>query len=499
MSHGVHREDGRDRHRLEAIARRAMLERGFEPDFSAAALAEVERLAAQSGTAGSPQAGDLLDLRHLPWSSIDNDDSRDLDQLEAAESMGDGRIRVWVAVADVDSLVRKGSAVDAHAYANTTSIYTAARIFPMLPERLSTDLTSLNDGEDRLAVVIEMVVAADGSIASSDLYRARVRNRCKLAYNALAAWLEGTGPEPERLAEVPEIAPQVRLQDEAASRLRGRRYENGALDLETIEARPVFDGDSVSDLRDDPKNRAKELIEDFMIAANGATARFLEARHLPSLRRMVRTPKRWGRIVELAAEHGVRLPVEPNRVALADFLQERKAADPETFPEISVSVVKLLGSGEYVVDLPDTPAPGHFGLAVDDYTHATAPNRRFPDLVTHRLLKSALARRPAPYTVADLEAIARHCTLKEDDAVKVERQVRKSAAALLLQGRKGETFDAVVTGVSDKGTWVRIFRPSVEGRLERGFEGLDVADRLRVRLIDTDVDRGFIDFARIDR
>lgn len=485
---------GADRHRLEVIARRAMIERGLLPDFSPEAQAEVSRLEEREPPPGLPEP---RDLRDLPWSSIDNDDSRDLDQLEASERLSGGAIRVLVAVADVDARVRLGSAVDEHARTNTTSVYTSARIFPMLPERLSTDLTSLNDGEDRLALVVDLVIGKDGEVSSSELYRARVRNRCKLAYNALAAWLEGEGERPARLAQVPEIEDQVRMQDEAASRLRKLRYERGALELETIESRAVFEGDAVSDLHADRKNRAKELIEDFMIAANGATAEYLEAHGVASLRRMVRTPRRWDRIVTLAREHGATLPAEPDRIALANFLQERRTADPETFPEVSLAVVKLLGSGEYVVDLPGQPAPGHFGLAVKDYTHATAPNRRYPDLVTHRLLKAALAGLPCPYSAAQLAEIAEHCTRKEDDATKVERQVRKSAAALLLAGRHGETFDAVVTGASDKGTWVRLLRPAVEGRLEHGFEGLDVADRLRVRLIDTNVDRGFIDFARI--
>jgi exoribonuclease-2 len=494
--HAGDRPDGRDRQRLETIARRAMLDKALLPDFSPAALAELAALAS-SVQAGDPGLPAPRDLRDLPWSSIDNDDSRDLDQLEAAERLPDGAIRVLVAVADVDSLVHPGSAIDEHARANTTSVYTSARIFPMLPERLSTDLTSLNDGADRPALVIDLTVGGDGSIAKADLYRAQVRNRCKLAYNAVAAWLDGEGPMPGRMAEVPAIAEQVKIQDEAAARLRTVRHEHGALDLETIEAHAVFDGDAVSDLREERKNRAKELIEDFMIAANGATARFLAGRGLPSLRRMVRTPRRWDRIVELAARYGVRLPADPDGKALAAFLTERRAADPDGFPEVSLSVIKMLGSGEYVVDLPGQPPEGHFGLAVRDYTHATAPNRRFPDLVTHRLLKAALAGRPAPYDAGQLAEIARHCTLKEDDAVKVERQVRKSAAALLLAGRRGEIFDAVVTGASDKGTWVRVFRPAVEGRLERGSQGLDVGDRLRVRLISTNVERGFIDFERV--
>jgi exoribonuclease-2 len=470
-----------------------MKERGLEPDFPAAALAEAERLRPEPEDGGAS----VRDLRSLPWSSIDNDDTRDLDQLEAAEPLAGEAVRVRVAIADVDALVRHGSAIDGHARANTTSVYTAVRTFPMLPERLSTGLTSLNDGEDRLAVVIEMTVAADGSVAASDLYRARVRNRAKLAYDAVAAWLDGGGPMPPRMAEVPGIDEQVRLQDRAASRLRLRRREQGALEFESRETKPVVVDGVVTELREVRKNRARELIEDLMITVNGLTARFLDAHGLPSLRRVVRTPKRWGRIVELAESVGDRLPAEPEARALSDFLDRRRQADPEDFPELSLSVVKLLGSGEYAVDPPGGEAPGHFGLAVKDYTHATAPNRRYPDLVTHRLLKAAFAGRPAPYAMNELEDLARHCTAREDAAEKVERQVRKSAAALLLANRIGQTFEAVVTGASEKGTWVRTCRhPVVEGRLERGFQGLDVGDRVRVRLTGTDVERGFIDFAR---
>ncbi|HEV8578789.1 MAG TPA: RNB domain-containing ribonuclease [Thermoanaerobaculia bacterium] len=485
---------GRHRHDLQAIARRAMEERGLEPDFPPAAVAEAERLGPDSHDDG---ASSIRDLRQLLWSSIDNDDTRDLDQLEVVEALAEDAIRVLIAIADVDALVRTGSAIDAHARVNTTSVYTAARTFPMLPERLSTGLTSLNDGEDRLAVVIEMSVSRDGSIAAADLYRARVRNRAKLAYDAVAAWLDGGGPMPPRMAEVPGIESQVRLQDLAASRLRGLRHERGALDLETSEARPVFVDGVVTDLKEERKNRAKELIEDFMIAANGVTARYLDTHGLPSLRRVVRTPKRWPRIVALAAGYGGHLPAEPDARALHEFLEGRRQSDPQGFPELSLSVVKLLGPGEYAVDPPGGDPPGHFGLAVKDYTHATAPNRRYPDLITHRLLKAAFEGRTASYSMDELEALARHCTRQEDAANKVERQVRKAAAALLLEGRIGDTFEAVVTGASEKGTWVRTCqRPIVEGRLERGFEGLDVGDRLRVRLISTDVERGFIDFAR---
>lgn len=484
---------GRHSHSLEAIARRAMEQKGLEPDFPPAALAEAERL--QPETPGGDAS--IRDLRELLWSSIDNDDSRDLDQLEVAEA-GDGdAIRLRIAIADVDTLVQRGSAIDAHAHTNTTSVYTAARIFPMLPERLSTDMTSLNDGEDRLAVVIEMTVAPDGSLTGPDIYRAWVHNHCKLAYDAVAAWLDGDGPMPPRMADVPGIDEQVRLQDQAATRLRALRHEQGALDLDTPETRPVFVDGVVTDLREDRPNRAKYLIEDFMVAANGVTARYLDGHGLPSLRRVVRTPKRWPRIVQLAAELGGRLPEEADARALKAFLERRRREDPEGFPDLSLSVIKLLGPGEYAVDPPGGDAPGHFGLAVRDYTHATAPNRRYPDLITHRLLKAAFAKSPAPYSMDELEELARHCTLQEDAANKVERQVRKSAAAMLIQNRTGDTFDAVVTGASEKGTWVRTFRhPVVEGRLERGFEGLDVADRVRVRLLSTDVERGFIDFAR---
>jgi ribonuclease R len=480
-------------HDLVEIARRAMRDHGLEPDFPPAVLAEAERLSPNLHD-GDPS---VRDLRGLLWSSIDNDDTRDLDQLEVAEALPGGAIKVLIAIADVEDLVRLGSAIDAHARTNTTSVYTAARTFAMLPERLSTGVTSLNEGEDRLAMVIEMAVAADGSLAGSDLYQARVHNRAQLAYNAVAAWLDGEGPMPPRMAAVDGIAEQVKLQDEAAGRLRRLRHEQGALDLETRETRPVFSDGKVTDLREERQNRAKDLIADFMIAANGVTARFLDRHGLPSLRRVVHTPARWPRIVQLAAEHREKLPAEPDARSLNEFLERRRQADPDDFPELSLSVVKLLGPGEYALDPPGGDPPGHFGLAVKDYTHATAPNRRYPDLITHRLVKAAFASRPAPYSNDELAELARHCTLQEDAANKVERQVRKSAAALLIQNRIGDTFDAVVTGASEKGTWVRTSRhPMVEGRLERGFQGLDVADRVRVRLVSTNVERGFIDFVR---
>jgi VacB/RNase II family 3'-5' exoribonuclease len=480
------------RQRLREIARRAMVERGLEPDFSPAARAEAEALRGQS------DGGDrtIRDLRDLLWCSIDNDDSRDLDQLTVAVDGPDGATRVLVAVADVDAAVRKASALDAHARVNTTSVYTAAEVFPMLPERLSTDLTSLNPDAERLAVVADVTVGADGTVTAGELYRARVRNRAKLAYNAVAAWLDGGGPLPAGAAAVRGLDANLRRQDAVAQTMKAARHRRGSLTLHTVEARAVFDGDALADLRPDDDNRARQLIEDFMIGANGVAARFLASRRLASLRRVLRTPERWDRIVALAAEHGGHLPAAPDAAALATFLIARRAADPERFVDLSLAVVKLLGKGEYVVERPGETPPGHFALAVTDYTHATAPNRRFPDLITQRLLKSALANGAPGYGPDELDALARHCTEQEDDAAKVERQVRKSAAALLLERRIGERFDALVTGAGQKGTWVRITRPPVEGRLVRGFDGLDVGDRVDVTLKSTDVERGFIDFER---
>jgi VacB/RNase II family 3'-5' exoribonuclease len=367
----------------------------------------------------------------------------------------------------------------------------------MLPERLSTDLTSLVEGEDRLAMVVDMTVEKDGSVSASDLYRGIVRNRARLTYHEVAAWIEHGAQVPHAIAAVPGLEELMRLQDEAACRLRTRRHERGALSFDNRQVRPIFDGDTVRDLAEERQDRATELIEDFMIAANSATAELLEKRNLPSLRRIVRTPKRWPRIVEIAAALHEHLPAEPDSLALAGFLDRRRKADPEGFPELSLSVIKLLGRGEYVADFPGQPAPGHFGLATEDYTHSTAPNRRYPDLITQRLLKAALGGKPSPYSAEELAAIAEQCTRKEDDANRVERQVGKSAAALLLSHRIGETFDGVVTGAGEKGTWARVFHPPVEGRIEHGSQGLDVGDRVRLRLVSTDVERGFIDFVRI--
>jgi VacB/RNase II family 3'-5' exoribonuclease len=436
-------------------------------------------------------------LRGLLWCSIDNDDSRDLDQLQVVEDAGDGNIRVYVAVADVDALIPRWSPADIHAQVNTTSVYTPARVFPMLPERFSTDLTSLNPGEDRLALVVSYTVDGRGGLSDEQVFRAWVHNRAKLAYSSVGAWLDGEAPAPAALAAVPGLAENLRSQDEAAGRLRQRRHEEGALELRTIEARARIEGGRVTDLTEDDEERAHALIADFMIASNGVTTRFLVARGFPTFRRVVATPERWDRLEALARSYGDRLPPEADSAALNAFLLRRKAADPLRFPDLSLSVVKLLGSGEYRA----TPArqrkrEGHFGLAVRDYSHSTAPNRRYPDLITHRLLKAALAGEPPPYTDEELLGLARHCTVQEDNAKKAERQTRKSAAALLLRGHVGRTFDALITGASDRGVWVRTLKPPVEGRLTRGASGLDVGDRLSVRLARVDVERGFIDFER---
>jgi VacB/RNase II family 3'-5' exoribonuclease len=477
---------------LRSIAHRAMAERGLLPDFAPAVVAETEAIR-QAATDASPA---IRDLRDLLWCSIDNDDSRDLDQLTVTAPGRNGTVTVLVAVADVDALVGKGSAIDDHARANTTSVYTAAEIFPMLPEKLSTDLTSLGQDQARLAIVVEMAVAPDGTVGGSDVYRALVRNRAKLAYDGVAAWLDGTAPPPPPLAAVPGLEEQLRIQDGVAQAMKTLRHQRGALSLETLQTRAVFEGDLIADLRPDEKNRAKELIEDFMIGANGVTAKYLEAKGLPSVRRVLRVPERWPRLVELAAAQAGRLPAEPDARALQAFLAERQQRDPAGFPDLSLSVIKLLGRGEYVLERPGQTADGHFGLATRDYSHSTAPNRRFPDLITGRLLKAALAGRPAPYRAEDLDGLARHCTEQEDNAAKVERQVQKSAAALLLASRIGQQFDAIVTGAASKGTWVRILKPPVEGKLVRGAQGLDVGDHVRVALLATDVERGYIDFGQ---
>ena len=475
---------------LDDIARQAMLERGLAPDFSDAAKRQAESI-------DGPAAADgVRDLRQLLWCSIDNDDSRDLDQLTFAEDLGGGNVKCLIAVADVDALVKRGTPIDDHAQQNTTSVYTAARIFPMLPEKLSTDLTSLNEDQERIALVVEVEVAGDGSVVKGDVERARVHNKCKLAYNSVGMWLQDeTGP-PDKVTAIKGLAENLKLQDRTADRMRELRHEHGALDLETIEARPVFSDGHVVDLQAEARNNAKNLIEDFMIAANGVSARFLASKKFSSIRRVVRSPERWDRIEAIARELDDPLPPDPDPVALERFLVRRRKADPLRFPDLSLAIVKAMGAGEYVLERPGEESIGHFGLAVKDYSHSTAPNRRYPDLITHRLLKAALAGEKPPYSHDELATLARHCTDAEDAANKVERKVRKAAAACVLEPRIGEKFDGLVTGASAKGTWVRIFHPPVEGKVVHGAHGLDIGQKVHVKLVSVDVENGFIDFAR---
>lgn len=473
---------------LRVAARAAVAAHGFSVDPPDAST--IAPLAPAALSAGA------RDLSALLWSSIDNLDTRDLDQLEFAERLPDGTVRVMLAVADVDVYVPMGSALDGYAAQNTTSVYTGVTTFPMLPERLSTDLTSLVEGETRAAMVVSLVVHADGSVAPAEVFRALVCNRAKMSYTDVGAWLAGAGAPPRPVVAHPELADQLRLQDEVAQRLRDRRHEHGALDLETIEANTVAVNGRVVDIALVHKTRARDLIEDFMIAANSGVASFLEARDVASIRRVVKAPKRWPRIVDLAARDGVTLPAEPDAKALSQFLAARRKAAPERFADLSLAIVKLLGAGEYDVEVPGGEQQGHFGLAVDDYAHSTAPNRRYADLVTQRQLKAVIAGAPSPYTVAELTEIAARCTRMEDEGRVAEREVRKMAGAALLAGRVGESFDAVVTGETPHGVFVRLLHPPVEGRVVRGFEQLDVGDRTRVTLVGTDVAKGFVDFAR---
>ena len=477
---------------LRDVARRVMVEDGFNPDPDPAMSAELETAANLPDT-GAP----LRDMRDLLWSSIDNDDTRDLDQVEFAEEAADGAWRLYIAVADVDVEVPKGSAIDAHAAAQTTTVYTGAVIFPMIPTQLSAGATSLFEGAERKAVVVEMIVGSDGTVKSAEIYRARVTNRAQLTYSGVGNWIDNGAAVPERVAQTDRLEPQLRLQVKIAGALRQTRLDNGALEIETVEARAVSDNGKVTAIEKSQKNTATDLIEDFMIAANGSVARFLNDHHVSAIRRIVRSPERWARIVELAKQFGKTLPGEPDPVALHDFMLERRAADPDRFPDLSLAVVKLLGPGEYILDQPGVEEPGHFGLAVQDYTHSTAPNRRYADLVTQRIVKAVLASAPPPYSDEQLSEIARNCTLKEDAARKVERQVRKIAAAMLFSDRIGQRFKAIVTGNKSSGTYVRVVNPPVEGRLMRGEKGVDVGDEIEVELLSTNPKRGFIDFGRV--
>ena len=477
---------------LQATAKEIMQRYGFEPDFPPQVPQQLADLKAHPPQIAA--GGDVRDLRNLLWSSIDNDTSRDLDQIEVAERASNGDVKVMIGIADVDAFVAKQTPIDQHAARETTTVYAGVRNFPMLPEELSTGASSLLENQDRLSVVIEFVVDSSGGLKSPSVYRAVVRNKAQLQYNSVGAWLEGKSPAPPKIAASSDLQAQLKLQDEVAQKLKAQRFQHGALNLQTDEVQPLMLNDQVIDVVKQQKNRATELIEDFMVAANGVVARQLEK--VSSLRRIVRTPERWDRIVQLAATKGEKLPPQPDSKALNDFLVRRKAADPDHFADVSLAVIKLIGPGEYVVERPGDVAPGHFGLAVQDYTHSTAPNRRFADVVTQRLLKAMLTGQKNPYSDDELTAIATNCTQKEDAARKVEREMSKRLAAIAVQNRIGEVFDAIVSGVTDHGTFVRVLQPHVEGLLAQGAQGLDVGDKLRAKLIRADVQKGFIDFAR---
>jgi exoribonuclease-2 len=483
---------------LTALARRALIEDGFAADFPPPVTAAAQSLDEEliiSNAAASPA---VKDLRALLWSSIDNASSRDLDQVEYAEKLPGGDIRLLVGIADVDEFVPKDSPVDVSAAANTISIYTGSDVFPMLPERLSTNLTSLLEGFDRLAVVTEIIVSASGDVETVSVFRALVRNYAKLSYEETGAWLEGNGEAPAAFARIPGMEAQIRLQRQAAERLREFRKRKGALEFETVEAKPVVENDKIIDLKTEKRSAARDIIENFMVTANVEMAEFLEKRSAVSLRRVVRTPERWRRIVEIARSFNENLPENPDSPALAEFLARRKAADPAHYPDLSLSIIKLLGSSEYVVqkagDAEETG--GHFGLAVSDYTHSTAPNRRYADLIVQRLVKATLAGKPSPYTFEELTAIAAHCNERESASRKIERRLRKTIAACVMASRTGETFEAIVTGVTARGTFARITIPPVDGRIVAGEAGLQVGEKVLVRLIKTEPERGFIDFAR---
>src|ERR1700689_2242642 len=477
---------------LQAVANDVVRQHGFNPDFPPAVQQQLMDLRAHPPAIAT--GGSVRDLRSQLWSSIDNDTSRDLDQIEVAERLPNGDVKVLIGVADVDAFIPKQSAIDQHAARETTTVYTGIRNFPMLPEELSTGKTSLLENQDRLSVVVDFVVGGDGHVASSDVYRAVVRNKAQLQYNSAGAWLENTAAAPPKMAASSDLQAQLRLQDEVAQKLRKRRYENGALDLQTDELHPLVLDTEVVDVVNEQRNHATQLIEDFMIAANGVVARMLEK--ISSLRRIVKQPQRWDRIVQLAASHGEKLAADPDSKALNDFLIKRKAADPDHFADLSLAVIKLIGPGEYVLERPGETPEGHFGLAVQDYTHSTAPNRRFPDVVTQRLIKATLDGKPGPYSDNDLAAIALNCTQKGDAARKVEREMSKRLSAQAMSHRIGDTFDAMVTGTTPKGTFVRVLQPHMEGLLTQGAQGLQVGDKLRAKLVRTDVQHGFIDFVK---
>ena len=478
---------------FNALARQSLSANGFQPDFDPGVEQQLAELRAHPPVVDG--ATGVRDLRSLLWSSIDNDTSRDLDQIEYVEQLPDGDIRVMIGIADVDTYVPKGSPIDLHAEAQTTTLYTGISIYPMLPEELSTGETSLLEGQDRLAIVVQYDVSSDGHIQDTSIYRALVNNKAQLAYPSIGAWLEGRAEAPPKVVESRVLQAQLKLQDTAAQWLRAERFRHGALTIESTEIQPITKQGDVVGIEDHEKNRATELIEDFMVAANEVGARFLL--NVPSIRRIVKTPKRWDRIVALAAESGTKLPAEPDSRALNDFLTARRAADPDHFADLSLAIVKLMGPGEYVLEKPGETMEGHFGLAVRDYTHSTAPNRRYADIITQRLIKALLAKAAQPYSEEELDTIAKHLTERENAARKVEREMSKRVTAIAMVHHIGEMFDGIVTGVNDHGTFVRVLKPHMEGLLIHGQQGADVGDRLRVKLVSADPQRGYIDFTRV--
>ena len=480
---------------LTALARQVLIDNAFTSDFPPQIISAAQSLDEQKIILSA--SSEVKDLSSLLWSSIDDAASLDLDQVEFAEKLSGGDIRLLVGIADVDEFVPKDSTIDVFAAKNTVSIYTAGKVFPMLPEHLSTDLTSLRADVDRLAVVIEMTVGENGDVQTGDVFRALLRNRAKLSYEEIGAWLGENSAIPEIVSQTNGMEAQIRLQYETALRLHEFRKRKGALEFETIEAKPMISGDKINGIEIERRSAARDIIENFMIAANVQTAEFLENRNVPSLRRVVKSPQRWNRIAEIARNFGENLPENPDSIALAEFLARRKTADPTHYPDLSLSIIKLLGAGEYVVQAADADAGGHFGLAVPDYTHSTAPNRRYADLIVQRLVKATLAGEPAPYTFEQLNALAARCNERESAARKIERQIGKTVAASVMATRVGEEFDAIVTGINERGTFARILNPPVDGRVVENETNLQIGDKVRVRLIDTDARQGFIDFARV--
>jgi len=479
---------------LKGRANQEMVAAGLLPSFEPNVLQEVQGLRRVQPNFVD---GKAHDLRSLLWSSIDNPDSKDLDQIEYVEEQKGGNIRVLIAIADVDSFAPKNSAIDLHAYFNTTSVYTGVVTYPMLPDDLSFNLTSLLPDADRTAIIIDLIVGHSGVVLASNIYQAVVRNQAKLDYKMVGDWLESGGSPPDKIAKLPGLADQIRLQNKVKDLMHNHRKQQGSLYLHTPEATTVAENGIVLDLELVEDNPARDLIENFMVSANIAVSHFLESKKIPSIRRIVKTPERWDRIVAVAQSYGQHLPLEPDAKALAQFLLQRKEADPLRFPDLSLTIVKLLGRGEYVLEVPGQTDQGHFALAVRDYTHATAPNRRYPDLVMQRLVKAAIKNSASPYTTDEISKIAIHCTEEEEAAKKVERTMRKVAAAVLLSKHIGETYQAIVTGVTTGGTFVRLLKPPAEGKVIRGEQDLDVGDQIKVKLVSTDPEHAYIDFEKV--